>query len=247
MWGSGVQALTSSTAQGTTSQGTVPQADWRGKLSPLLPQSGQVAQVMETRPKFSITEIRRRVLDLGGNPQVLDQVLISVQRGAALRYDKSINISESNFHKLLIFQQTLQGSGRVVKLSVQFTGNRLTFGDLGGTPLLRGISLDLSTGEMHFPEGFSASPEAFVITAAEATKADDPLGKRSGYVWKVLGNNAVTQTALKGSFFLLGLSDGSVLISYNRNGILHGRSGTGSQILNFGPGTPPASNLLTPR
>jgi hypothetical protein len=226
---------------------TTLQSDWRGRLAPLLPQAGQPAQVMETRAKVSLTEIRRRVLDLGGNPQVLEQVLISVQRGAVPEYDSKINISKTAYQKILSIQQTLHQSGRVVKIGVQFSGNRLTFVDLGGTPLLRGISLDLSSGEMRFPEGFSAQPVALSITAAEAAKADDPIGKRSGYVWKVLGSNPTTFTALKGSFFLLALSDGSVLVSYNRSGILNGRSGTGNLILNFSPVGLPASSVGSPR
>ena len=237
LWCGGAVAGTSGTVQ----------LDWRGKLAPLLPQAGQAAQVMEIRAKVSVAEIRRRVLDLGGDPQVLEQALVSLQRGATPLYDSRINISKSAYQKIVTIQQTLHQSGKVVKIGVQFSGNRLTFADLGGTPLLRGISLDLSSGEMRFPEGFTAPPEALSITAAEAAKADDPMGKRSGYVWKVFGSNAVTQTALKGSFALLLLSDGSVLISYNRSGILHGTTGTGTLILNFNPGTLTPSGLSTPR
>ena len=86
---------------------------------------------------------------------------------------------------------------------------------------------------MRFPEGYSATPEAFNITAAQAAVAEDPLGKRSGYVWKVRGNTPVTFTALNGHFALLSMGDGSVLISYNRNGIINGTVSSGSLILSF--------------
>ncbi len=209
------------------------QADWRSKFAPLLPQSGQIAQVMETRARFSLTEVRRRVLGVGGDQRVLEQMLISAQRGLPPVYDQRLKISEADFRRYLVIQQELQPSGKTVRLSVLRDASRLLFGDAGGTSLLRGISLDLSSGEMRFPEGFTARPEALVISAAQAAAADDPLGKRSGYVWTVRGSNPVTQTALSGHFALLSLSDGSVLISYNRNGILKGNFGSGNLILSF--------------
>ncbi|AWN22398.1 hypothetical protein DKM44_03410 [Deinococcus irradiatisoli] len=213
--------------------GLIAQSDWRSKLAPLLPQSGQLAQVMETRPKFSMTEVRRRVMDVGGDQQVLQQMLSSAERGVAPQYDKRVKISEADFQRYLVIQQELQPNGKIVRLSVTRSSTQLTFGDAGGTALLRGIILDLVNGDMRFPEGFSAKPEALVITAAQAQAADDPLGPRSGYVWKVRGSNPTTQTALNGHFALLALSDGSVLISYNRNGILRGAVGTGNLILSF--------------
>ncbi len=223
--------------------GLTAQSDWRSRLTPLLPQSGQLAQVMETRPKFSMTEVRRRVMDVGGDQRVLEQMLSSAERGVAPLYDKRVKISEADFQRYLVIQQELQPNGKVVRLSVVRNSTHLTFGDAGGTALLRGITLDLITGDMRFPEGFSARPETLVISAAQAQAADDPLGRRSGYVWKVRGSNPVTQTALNGHFALLSLSDGSVLISYNRNGILRGAVGTGNLILSFTR----ESALLAPR
>ena len=205
--------------------------NWRSKLSPLLPQSGQLAQVMEARPRFSVAEVRRRVLDVGGDQQVLEQMMNSAQRGLPPIYDQRLKISEADFRRYLVIQQELQPSGKLIKLSVVREANRFTFGDSSGASLLRGISLDLSSGDMRFPEGFTAKPEALVITAAQAL--DDPLGKRSGYVWKVRGSNPLTQTALSGHFALLALEDGSILISYDRNSILRGTVGTGKLILNF--------------
>ena len=205
--------------------------DWRSRLLPLLPQSGQLAQVMEARPRFSVAEVRRRVLDVGGDPRVLEQLLSSAQRGLPPIYDQRLKISEAEFRRYLVIQQELQPSGKLIKLNMTRDANRVMFGDASGASLLRGISLDLSSGDMRFPEGFTARPEALVITAAQAV--DDPLGKRSGYVWKVRGSNPVTQTALSGHFALLALDDGSVLISYDRNSILHGSVGTGKLILNF--------------
>ncbi|TSA86394.1 hypothetical protein FNU79_06960 [Deinococcus detaillensis] len=218
----------------TTGQG-VPTSvnDWRSKLGPLLPQTGQLAQIMETRAKFSMTEVRRRVLDAGGDPRLLDQMQVSAERGVAPLYDKRVKISENDFRRYLVIQQELQVSGKVVRLSISRSGNRLTFGDAGGTALLRGISLDLETGDLRFPEGFSAKPEALNISAIQAASAEDPLGKRSGYVWNVRGSNPFTLNALNGHFALLSLGDGSVLVSYNRNGILNGTVSTGTLILNF--------------
>jgi len=230
LWSTGSLAAT---AQIGPQINTALSGDWRSRLAPLLPISGQVAQVMETRARFSMTEVRRRVLDAGGDPRLLDQMQVSAERGVAPLYDKRVKISENDFRRYLVIQQELQPSGKSVRLSVVKSSSRLTFGDAGGTALLRGISLDLVSGEMRFPEGYSALPEAFNITAAQAAAAEDPLGKRSGYVWKVRGNTPVTFTALNGHFALLSMGDGSVLISYNRNGIVNGTVSSGSLILNF--------------
>lgn len=208
-------------------------SDWRSKFAPLLPQTGQLAQIMETRARFSMTEVRRRVLDAGGDARLLDQMQVSAERGVAPLYDKRVKISEDDFRRYLVIQQELQPSGKAVRLSILRSSNRLTFGDAGGTALLRGISLDLDSGDLRFPEGFSAKPEALNISALQAASAEDPLGKRSGYVWNVRGSNPFTLNALNGHFALLSLSDGSVLISYNRNGILNGAVATGNLILNF--------------
>lgn len=207
--------------------------DWRSRLAALLPQTGQAAQIMETRARFSMTEVRRRVLDAGGDARLLDQMQVSAERGVVPLYDRRVKISEDDFRRYLVIQQELQPSGKTVRLSVLKSGNRLTFGDAGGTALLRGISLDLDTGDLRFPEGFSAKPEALNISALQAAAAEDPLGKRSGYVWNVRGSNPFTLNALNGHFALLSLSDGSVLISYNRNGILNGTVATGNLILSF--------------
>lgn len=230
--GQAASVQTSSSPAGQTA------SEWRSKLAPLLPFGGQLAQVMETQAKFSMTEVRRRVLDAGGDPRVMEQMLASAERGVAPLYDKRIKIKEDDFRRYLVIQQELQPSGKTVRLSVRVSSGILTFGDAGGTALLRGISVDLNSGEMRFPEGFSAKPDSLNITAMQAAAAQDPLGKRSGYIWKVRGSNPVTQTALNGHFALLSLNDGSVLLSYNRNGILNGSVASGNLILNFSAGSP---------
>ena len=225
-------------ATGVQAQGMNTSADWRGRLMPLLPQNAEQAQVMEARPRISVAEVRRRVQNVGGDLRVLDQVALAVQRGGLPLYDQRLKISEADFRRYLVIQQELQPSGRTVKLGMSQIGNRMIFGDLGGTALLRGIAVDLGSGEMYFPEGFSAKPEPWLITPSQA--GDDPLGARSGYIWKVRGSNPTTQTALSGHFALLVIPDGSVLISYDRTGIINGTvSGTNRLILKFCPGPLP--------
>ena len=89
-------------------------------------------------------------------------MLMTAQRGLPPVYDQRLKISEADFRRYLVIQQELQPSGKTVRLSVLRDATRLLFGDAGGTSLLRGISLDLATGEMRFPEGFTARPEALV-------------------------------------------------------------------------------------
>ncbi len=207
--------------------------DWKIRGVTLLPATGQQAQVLEIKTQLSLVQLRRKAAEAGADAQILNEVLGSGQRGQLPGYDPRLKISEAEFRRYLVFDQALQPSGKMLRLSVQRDGNRLIFGDMGGTALLRGISIDLSSGEMRFPEGFSARPDYVYISALQAAQKDDPLGARSGYVWQVRGSNPTTQTALNGHFALMGFSNGTVLLSYSRNGIVRGTVAVGSLNLSY--------------
>lgn len=213
--------------------GGVVGSDWRSRGLPLLPVAGQSAQVLENKAQLSVVQLRRRATEAGADQQALNTLLGQVQRGQFPGYDPKLKISEAEFRRYLVFETALQPTGKTLRLSVQRDGGRLTFGDMGGTALLRGISIDLTTGEMRFPEGFQAKPEFVYISALQAAQKDDPLGARSGYVWRVRGSNPTTQTALNGHFALMGFSNGTVLLSYNRNGIVRGNVTVGSLNLSY--------------
>lgn len=207
--------------------------DWKARGLPLLPAASVPVQVLEAKAQLSVVQLRRRAAEAGADQQTLNEILGKVPRGQMPGYDPRLKISEADFRRYLVFDQTLQPSGKVLRLSVQRDGSRLTFGDMGGTALLRGISIDLSSGEMRFPEGFQAKPEYVYVSALQAAQKDDPLGARSGYVWQVRGSNPATQTALNGHFALMGLSNGTVLLSYSRNGIVRGNVAVGSLNLSY--------------
>lgn len=207
--------------------------DWKARGAALLPVNGQQAQLLEMKSQLSVVQLRRRAAEAGADQQVLSDLLGKVQRGQLPGYDPRLKISEADFKRYLVFAQVLQPTGKAVRLAAQQGAGRLTFGDMGGTALLRGISIDLSTGEMRFPEGFQAKPEYVYVSALEAAQRDDPLGARSGYVWQVRGSNPATQTALNGHFALMGFSNGTVLLSYNRNGIVRGNVAVGSLSLSY--------------
>lgn len=206
--------------------------DWKTRGLPLLPASAQVAQLLENRTQLSVVQLRRRAAEAGAEPQVLSALVDKAQRGELPSYDPRLKISEADFRRYLVFERSLQPSGKLLRLSVQRDGSRLSFGD-AGPALLRGIVLDLSSGEMYFPEGFQARPEFTLVSALQAAQAEDPLGARSGYVWRVRGSNPLTQTALSGHFALMELSSGQVLLSYNRTGIVHGTVSVGSINLSY--------------
>ncbi|WP_425146952.1 hypothetical protein [Deinococcus sp.] len=196
-------------------------ADSKGRLATLLPAPSTTAQVMETRPGISVVELQQRVSQGGGDLRILASVVGQLQEGNIPSYDERLGISRAEFQRFLIFRNTLEPSGRSVRLSVSRDGNRVTFTDGPGTaPMLRGLVIDVNSGELSTAEGFSAFARPVQMSAAQDTTG---LGIVGGYAWDVKGSNPRTQNALQGHLSLLQLVGGQVLLSYNRVIIQKGR------------------------
>ncbi|WP_245558009.1 hypothetical protein [Deinococcus apachensis] len=207
-------------------------AAWQAKLAGLAPKPGQVVQLMEQRPSLALVGLQQRVTIAGGSREALSAVMASVQKGDRPAYDERLNISREEFQQYLVFQPVLTPSGRSLKLPVTREGNRLKFGDVPGLRgVLRGLTLDLVTGELRTPEGFTGKPR--LVTAS--TAPDRSIDIRGGFVWSVKGTNPATQNALDGQLQLLQLPGSQVILSYSRTSILHGRisEGDGPVILRY--------------
>lgn len=205
-------------------------AGWQARLSALVPQPGQVAQLMEQRASMTIVELQQRVTTVGGSRDALRAVMASVQKGDRPSYDERLGISREEFQQYVVFQPVLSPSGKSLKLPVSRDGNRLKFGDapgLGG--VLRGLVLDLGTGELRVPEGFSGRPRS----VSASTAPDRTLDIRGGFVWTVKGTNPATQNAVDGNLQLLQLPGGQVILSYSRLSILGGPISQGAVVLRY--------------
>lgn len=199
-----------------------PDLGLRARLSALLPSSGAAAQLMQAQTRLSVIDFQQRVTQSGGDLKVLANVLGQAQQGTIPSYDERLGITQAEFQRYLylIFSKTLEPSGKSVKLALSREGNRLSFGDTGGASVLKGLSIDLSSGELTTVEGFSARPRAIQISPAQDATG---MGASSGLAWDVRGSNPRNQNALNGHFSLLQYSGGQVLLNYSRTSILKGR------------------------
>lgn len=199
---------------------TPPDAGIRGRLQTLLPAPSTTAQLMVPRSVLSVLQVQQRVAQVGGDLRILESILGQVKQGYPYTYDERVGISRTELQNLLIFQKTLEASGRQARFALSQSGTRLMFGDIAGAGILKGMSIDVQSGELFTQEGFSARPRVAQVTAALDGTG---MGASSGLAWDVKGSNGRSQNALQGHLSLLQFGGGQVLLSYNRVSILKGR------------------------
>ncbi|MBZ9713880.1 hypothetical protein [Deinococcus multiflagellatus] len=200
------------------------------KLSSLLPQTAQPVTLLTRRSSISTVQLELQVANAGGDPGVLRQIAVSAARGIKPVYDERLNISPEEFRKYVVFQETLVSTGKTFRLAVTRDATRVTFGDgpsMNG--VLRGVSVDLKTGEMRSPEGFTARP-------ATVPANDDPnrgLEVKTGFQWRIFGSNATQGRGVNGTLTLLHLSSGRIVLAYKRNSMMDNKINQGELIVDY--------------
>lgn len=189
---------------------------YAAKLSALLPATAQNTQVMKLESKLTIVNLQRLVLQKGGSPDALRVVMASAAKGEQPSYDSRLGISREEFGKYITFQPVFTSTGRTLKLAVVRDSGRVTFTDASGNGLLRGVSIDLQSGELRVPEGFTFKP--VVISVSNAP--DRSIDIRSGFQWNLKGFNAETESGIHGQFSVYQLGDGQSVLSYTRRSSL---------------------------
>jgi hypothetical protein len=203
---------------------------WPARMAAMLPQPGQLVQPMSWRSSGLTVELPQRVAAIGGDREALRVTLSKAARGEIPQYDQRLGISREEFESYLVFQSSLVPSGRRLKLPVTREGNRLRFGDASGLDgLLSDLVLDLTTGELRTPEGFSGRPRTFVAS----TDQERRLGVRSGLEWNIRGTNPYTQNGINATLHLLQLGNGQLILDYARFGMLRGTTSGGRVILQY--------------
>jgi hypothetical protein len=192
---------------------TPPDSGLRARLQTLVPAQNTPAQLMVARSVLSVLQIQQRVARAGGDLKVLDNILGQVKQGNLSSYDERVGISRTELQNLLIFQKTLEPSGRQTRLAVSQSGTRLVFGDISGASILKGMSIDLQSGELSTQDGFTAKPRGVQISA---TQDGTGMGASTGIAWDIKGSNARTFNAINGHLSLLQFGSGQVLLSYRR-------------------------------
>ncbi|WP_221090512.1 hypothetical protein [Deinococcus aquaedulcis] len=198
------------------------------KLSALLPQTAQPVTLLERRASISTVQLEVQVASAGGDPAVLRQIAVSAARGIKPVYDERLNISREEFKKYVVFQETLASTGKSFRLAVTRDATRVTFGDgpsMNG--VLRGVSIDLKTGEMRSPEGFGARP----VPVPPNTDPSRGLEVRAGFQWRVFGTNVAQGRGLNGTLSLLQLSSGRIVLAYNRISMMDNKVGDRAELI----------------
>ncbi|GHF39376.1 hypothetical protein HNQ07_001753 [Deinococcus metalli] len=217
-------------AQGSAALPPALASGWQVRLASMLPVPGQPADVMQRQPNISVVNLSIRVANAQGDREALSKVISDVQSGVRPTYDKRLGITEQEFARYVVFQTVLKPSGRRVRLPVTRDVSRVVFGDtpdLNG--VLKGVSIDLKTGEMHGPEGYSARP----VNVPASTETDGALKVTTGFMWKVIGNDARAGNGVRGTLNLLQLEDGAIILSYKRTSMIKNVLNQGEVILSY--------------
>lgn len=205
-------------------------AGWQARLAALLPAPGQSASLMRRQPNLTIVDLTRRVAYVQGNREALNKVLSDYQSGVQPTYDERLGITREEFKRYLVIQQELVSSGKTVRLPLTRDASRLTFGDVQGLEgVLKGVSIDLKTGEIRVPEGYTARP----ISVAPNTAADSKLPVKSGFQWKVKGSDSTIGNGINGTLNLLQLDDDQIILSYKRTSMIGRKLSVGEIILSY--------------
>ncbi|CAM3669597.1 hypothetical protein DESA109040_19250 [Deinococcus saxicola] len=200
------------------------------RLAALLPLPGQSATLLEKRPSLSTVGLQTRVLRVGGSPEALYQVIVSASKGVRAPYDPRLGITEEEYRQYLVFQSVLASTGRTLRLPLTRDGVRMVFGNTSGlNGVLEGVSINLRTGEMRGPEGYSALP----TLVPPSTAPDRVLDVRSGFQWKVIGSDATAGNGVKGTLNLLELGSGLIVLNYTRTSMINRKLAEGEIIVGY--------------
>ncbi|WP_227978751.1 hypothetical protein [Deinococcus terrestris] len=203
---------------------------WLTRLVGLLPQPGQSAQLMDWQASRLIMTLTGRVAELGGDREALRTIMNKFQRGEKLAYDPRLGISRAEFDSYLLFEPALAPTGKRIKLPATREGSRLRFGDVAGLDgVLRGLEIDLLTGELRAPEGFSGKPQIFAADNAQ----ERALDVQSGFEWNLRGNNPYTQNGINLIVQLVSLKGGQTVLSVSRFSMMNGRTSDGRVIVQY--------------
>ncbi|TNM72566.1 hypothetical protein FHR04_01660 [Deinococcus radiopugnans ATCC 19172] len=200
------------------------------RLSALLPLQGQNVTIMEKRPSLSTVDLRMRVERVGGSADALYQVIVSASRGVRAPYDPRLGISEEDYRRYLVFQEVLVSSSKTARLALTRDSGRVVFGSNPAlNNVLDGLSINLRTGELRGPEGYSALPTPVV----PSTAPDRVLPVRSGFQWKLLGSDATAGNGVRATLNLLELESGLIILNYSRTSMINRKLTEGEIIIGY--------------
>lgn len=226
-----LQSLAAPVPLTTGTQASLP-APTATRLAALLPGNGQVAQIIKLGSKLTVVELQKRVLEVGGSREALQNVLAVIAKGGMPTYDERLGITRDEFSELskyLAFQPIFVNTGKTVRLPVTRDAGRVTFADAPGLSILRGLSFDLRSGELRIPEGFTIKAQAVATSAAP----DRSLDIKQAFLWDIKVYSAATQNGASGRLWLYHMANGQVVITYKRMSMIKGIPNEGELMIGY--------------
>lgn len=195
------------------------QSDFKSRMLAMLPENAQNAEVMAWVPDPEVVAIKERIRQAQQqDPRWFREYAAEHADDPVPPWHPKFGVTESEYARTLSPDWLhLEKTGKQVRLFLSRTGNKVVFQGGPGAEALRGLTLDVSTGEVRIPEGFSAKPRT-----VDLSEKDDHigLGARKGWGWSFEGVNLKTHVAVKANLNLLQLASGGVVLAYNRGSTL---------------------------
>jgi|GEM_PF-5974705 len=191
------------------------QADLRSRLLALVPDTTQAAEILKWGVDPEIVVIRERITQAVRQDPAWFRDYSDLFPGRTPPYHPKFGVSEGEYRRLLTESGVrLLKTGGAARVTVTVTSTRVTFqGGTNGAEVLKGITLNLTTGELRVPEGFTAKPHSVSVNGQNDNVG---LPSRTGWGWSIVGTNAQTKTVVRANLSLLQLETGEVLLAYNR-------------------------------
>lgn len=196
------------------------QSDLRPRLGVMLPDGPQTVELLEWQPNNEVVVIRDRFLQAQrADPHWFRAYEDAHADEAVLPWHPKFGVTASDYQKYLTADRgSFVRTGKTTTLLLEKLGNKVIFRGGNGVEALRGLLLDLVSGELRLPEGFKALPEPVSVNTSGAG-----LAPRRGYAWHMEGADTTSKLVLRAQLSLLRFDDGSVLMSYNRVSAKNGK------------------------
>lgn len=210
---------------GVAAQSALP-SDLKGRLAALLPDNGQSAQVMDIVRDPAIAALEKRLSQaIAQDPRWFDEYRRANINASELPWSAKLGLTRNEWvtlNKDSGKRFTRAQPPRTASVAWQRSGNRVTFTRGSGTENLGGITLDLVTGELRLPEGYSAKPYNVDVTIKNGVDKNgyvDAFGQsRRGLGWSI--NVMTSSTRFEARFYLLQLESGALVLSYDRTSLV---------------------------
>ncbi|WP_157463467.1 hypothetical protein [Deinococcus pimensis] len=199
------------------------QNDFKARMTAMLPENNQVAEIMEFGYDQEIQNIQERFRQAERqDPRWFRDWRAAHADDPILPYHVKFGVSAQEYERLLTDKGLrLVRTGRTARLNVTVSGGRMIFQGGSGAEALKGIVLNLNTGELRVPESsVVARPQTRYVNGRGDVLG---LGTRSGWGWEVSSANPQSRVNIWANFTLMQFSNGTVLLAFKKAALVDNR------------------------